>query len=336
MFATFFGGRTEGTFFCHQCRAWADEACIQQRHYVPPWLNANCSVIDLLMGRGDDEPNHKMSSELSVTEEKTLPERFVYMSIDPRGVNGPEHYVYTSDERPPSPAEKVVYTQLTSTCAPERYVYVAINPARGSAEGGHPFTLVSLSGPKTTILGAEEIVAMRTEDYETKMVAHLRAIRALSNYANATFVVGVEAGTGLDAPHIETTIRRQVAPVVFVGVDAPSHTYDSDEDDVRRNRSRSRLHDTIFMSDFDNKAGMLTSAYTKREMAELTHTLYESGDIAINVGLITSHSTPMDFMSQLADQFETPVPTEAFATLMQAIYYRKRFHTEPRYRAFIA
>ena len=295
----------EIAFICKPCLAkGVDDVCIHNRDFLPPWGGANREIINLLM-EGNEETYQRENL----------------------GVNGR----YGSNCYSVASVDRLFSNPRVAITNPVRFVYVAIDPVTGSnceAERSSDFAVVSMCRPNITILGVELIAVVRTEDFEAKLLAHLMAIRAMPMFTNCTFVVDVEAGTGLAAPDIQTMIRRHFAPVVFMG-------------------------------DFEGKAGTLTSAATKQHMMELTRKHLDSDDVFFLDKFITSHPNVASLMLQLKTQFHafsaivTPAKTvrsnpivtltgkasgkrdDGCMTMMRAIRMFHVFYEEAKYRHFI-
>ena len=195
---------------------------------------------------------------------------------------------------------------------PVRFVYVAILPGTGSWMGRDSvFTLVSFCEP-TVILGIEAFRATRSEDFEGILKAHLTSIRAMDMAKNCTFVVSVEAGTGLSAPDIETTLGRAFDNVIFV-------------------------------SDFEQRAGTIMSKSRKLEMMKLTMKHLRANTVDICGNFVTSHEASeqllLEFKAQLCAfvdvvqaSTEESLPLEdVCGTFMRAIFARHMFLTMKQY-----
>jgi hypothetical protein len=92
-----------------------------------------------------------------------------------------------------------------------RHVYVIIDPVAGSDginSESSDFVILSICSPNTTLVGLDALSVRRHEDYEDILYSHLCKIRQLPYFESATLVLDVECGTGLEASHAQSIIRR--------------------------------------------------------------------------------------------------------------------------------
>lgn len=162
--------------------------------------------------------------------------------------------------------------QLTS---PIRDIFVVVDPCGGSIKDykdrPSDFAVVTIGSPGNVILGMESIGANKEEDYEDRLVAHIRRIQANRYCQNARIVVDVETGTGFTAGNVNKLIKQHFNRVVI-------------------------------MSDYDRKPGRQTSNESKAEMAQLTNAMLMKGDVCFHEHFVTTHEDPEQLMEMFTEQ----------------------------------
>lgn len=295
----------EVSFICKPCQdRGVTDVCIHNRDFLPPWGGANKELIAVIMD--GNEGTHQREN-LGVN-------------------NGTCHTCYTV-----ASVDHLFSRPRTNISDVVNFVYIAIDPVTGSDDESRrssDFSVVSICSPYTTILSVDAISVTRTEHFEEKLKDCLNNIRGMPMMASCVFVVNVEAGTGLSAPDIETTLSRS-----FEGI--------------------------VFMTDFAGKAGTLTSESNKVTMMELTQRHLDMKEVSFFSKLVTSHAKPKDMLLEFKAQLHAfkPLVTPAKGTrsapsvkltgkengkrddmcmtFMRAIYTRHMFLTMAKYRKYL-
>jgi hypothetical protein len=208
-----------------------------------------------------------------------------------------------------------------------RFVYICIDPCAGSdneAKAMSDFAVVTMSGPGRTILGMEAIKVIREEDFEHRLIEHIRRVRTIKMCEKAKIVLDIESGTGLEASRVNKLVR-------------------------------SHFDDVITMTDFIRKDGTKTDEAAKRDMVTITREALEAGDVSIHEDFVTTHSDPKKLMQEFGDQMMEysrvinqgngrRAPTVTFTgktkqgkkddlamTFQRCIRAMRRFATSPKY-----
>lgn len=212
-----------------------------------------------------------------------------------------------------------------------RYIYLSIDPVTGSRNCDtrtSDFAVVAICEPYTTILGMEALDVVRKEDYERTLCDFVERIRDDDYLRAARIILDVEAGTGLEAPNINSLLTRT-------------------------------FHHIIPLREMGNrKEGTVTTNERKLEMVQLTRAELDVGAVRVWDKFVTSNKGPVasvleEFFKQFGEfqQYEK-LATEPFQrnqyvfsgkgannkgrddlimTFLRCVYARKAFKYENRY-----
>jgi len=157
-----------------------------------------------------------------------------------------------------------------------RFLFCTFDPNGGSDRvgmGKSEFALMVLSAPGNIFFGVEAIDAANPEDYQERVLTTIARILKLPYCSSAKLVVAVESGTGMEAGHINTMMRKRFG-----------------DDKV------------ILMTDFTRKHGRAMNNKVKHDMAMLGREFLNSGDLAFHPNWVTSHKDPNKLLASLQAQ----------------------------------
>jgi hypothetical protein len=232
---------------CEDCLALGvSEECVHKKHCKVSWIGGDNSIRNKLFP-GDSDLAREMEGVPTESNRRCFS----------------KHSIDRMMSRPRVEMHDLV-----------RHVYVIVDPVAGSdipnAETSD-YVILSMCSPNTTLVGLDALSVRRHEDYEDILYSHLCKIRQLPYFESATLILDVESGTGLEASHAQSIIRR--------------------------------LPDVQCIDDFKEKPGTQTTNQAKLDMMNLTRTLLDNDDIRILKNMITHHKNPQELMTKMKDQF---------------------------------
>ncbi len=240
------------SYLCEKCKkkGISTEQCIHNIDNVPHW--ASEGALDKLKEIvGEDEGERYERETLGVLREDASPNCF--------------------------PREKIVALMsqpkvtLDSPC---RFIFVVVDPVAGSDianKVASEFVVVTLNDTKTVILGIEAIEVIYSGDYQSRLVEHIRRVRALPRCKDAKIVLDVESGTGLEAGNIIAHVQAH-------------------------------FNDVIPIIDFKRKPGTKTSEESKLEMMTMTREMLDMQNIFFHEQFVTTHPDPAKILGKFRDQ----------------------------------
>jgi hypothetical protein len=239
------------TYVCESCIAKGiQRQCKHRLDSIPHWSNeGKLETVKNLFG--DDQGDRFERENLGVVAEEAGPQCFSASKI-----------------------RKFMTEPRRSLDRPQRYVYCCVDPCAGSDiedKRTSDFAIITISGPNHTILGMEAIDAVQHEDYDDRLVEHLRRIRALRYCEDAIIVLDVESGTGFEAGHITKLVQEN-------------------------------FNNVVVMKDFHRKPGTSTTNAAKKEMMELTRSLLNTEDLFINKDFVCTDKDPAKILGKFQDQ----------------------------------
>lgn len=216
---------------------------------------------------------------------------------------------------------------------PVRFVHVVADGCAGSrieATRSSDFCLITScgGGSHTTFLGAESFDAVTTQDYEPIIIRHLRKIRSMPMFANSTFVVDAESGTGFIAGDVQLLIQREFKTNI------------------------------ICMNELGRKPGTYTGGKAKREMMDIMRAHLDMGELRFFEHFTTENNNVNKMMGKIQTQllnFEKVVtlsdsvnvsskvtysgkqhgPDDLAVTMQRALYDRHKFMFAPMYQQYL-
>lgn len=260
-------------FICELCYAdGVREPCIHNRDFVPDHLGENAELIKTLfrgnaegmardvMGIVDEELGPNCFTERSISDMMTLPRRTVYEPV--------RRMFLTLD---PSGGTRVLTSRSSKFC----FILTCESP----------LTLVSF--------GSKDVVV--TQDYEEWLLAHLRKVRSMPMFSNATMIVDAESGTGYTAGDVQLLIQRN-------------------------------FQNIICMNELGRKPGTYTSNKLKQEAMEVTRALLDARSIRILDQLVCDDTKLLaEFQKQMVN-FERRVKITTSANFASTIEYTGKHH----------
>ncbi len=240
------------SYMCGNCmkKGRTGDSCIHNIDYIPHWASeGQLDKIKNLVGEGEKERFGREA--LGIVTEEIGNNCF--------------------------PASKItaIYSQprvsLDFAC---RFVFVVVDPCAGSDiadKRESDFAVITLGGEHSVILGMEAWDVVQSEDYETKLIEHIKKIRALPRCRDARIILDVEAGTGLEAGNIIGLVQKNFRNVVPI-------------------------------LDFYRKPGTKTTEPVKMEMMEMTREMIERKDVYIHEDFVTSDPNPETILCKWRDQ----------------------------------
>lgn len=205
-----------------------------------------------------------------------------------------------------------------------RYIFVAVDPCAGSQDPNQrksDWTVHTLSSPMNIVLGMEAIDVVTPEDYEDRLITHIRRVRALPGCATARIVIDVESGSAVEAGHIYRLVK-------------------------------SNFDDVVTMNDDGRIPGTRMTEHTKGEMATLAIRAIDDGHIAFHRQFVTTHTKPNEMLDEFRQQllnYKREIRQSRNGTIhyiysgkdagrddmaiafMRCLYARYRFEREPKY-----
>lgn len=175
-------------------------------------------------------------------------------------------------------------------------IWVAIDPCVGSENTKKrisDFAIVSITTPDVTIVGMDAFEVNKPEDYKDKLIKHIQDLK--SQFAFASFIFDIEAGTGLESSHIQNLITREI-----------------------------KTH-SIFLTDFKNKHGTNTTYATKYDMMVLTMSAMNKNLIQISNSLVTVTPNVIEtFCEQMINYEKKVVPGKTETSKNKIIFSGKK------------
>ncbi len=171
-------------FICEPCFAQGmRDPCVHNRDSVPDHLGENSELVKSMYGDNDESRA-----------------RDVMGIVDDVGCNCfTEHSVMNMMKSP----RETIYK-------PVRFIFVVVDPCAGSRieeTRASDFCIVTMCAPFSTIVGIDAFDVITTQDYEPRVLEHIRRIRAMPMFTNATIVLDAESGTGLTAGDVQLLIQ---------------------------------------------------------------------------------------------------------------------------------
>lgn len=260
-------------FICEVCYADGVRVpCKHNRDFVPDHLGENADLIKMLcsgneeamardvMGIMDEELGPNCFTERSISQMMTFPRRVVYEPV--------RRMFLTVD---PSGGTRVITSRSSKFC----FILTCENPP----------TLLSF--------GSKDVVV--TQDYDEWLLSHLRRVRAMPMFTNATMIVDAESGTGYTAGDVQLLIQRN-------------------------------FQNIICMNELGRKPGTYTSNNLKREAMEVTRALLDAGAIRIFDQLVCDDPKLMNELPKQLINFERLVRVTTSANLASTVEYTGKHH----------
>jgi hypothetical protein len=238
------------SYVCEQCYDLGlKTVCKHMVHDVPPWMAKDIQLLSKLDG---------------VSQEAFMREFLGFSNNDPVFVFSPESIERLNN------APRFLFATHTPYI-----IHVCIDPCAGSEDplkSLSDFAIVSITTPKITIIGIDAFKVNKPEDYKEILLAHIATLKC--RFTSASFVFDIEAGTGLEAGHIQNLIE-----------------------------SNTSIKST-FLSDFKNKPGTNTTNATKLDMMKMTLGVMDKGEIQFADSIVTSRGNETDIKNQLLSQLK--------------------------------
>ena len=114
---------------------------------------------------------------------------------------------------------------------PVRFMYMAVQPNAGCDDPRRVSDFVIMTIANDTLVGLDALDIVHPSEYKDVLINHLSGLRTLHNCGNATLVLSVESGTGLEAGHITQLVQDHYGGNVHalstrVGKPGVSSTFD--------------------------------------------------------------------------------------------------------------
>lgn len=260
-------------FICEVCYAnGVRQPCVHNRDFVPDHLGENAELIKTMfkgneegmardvMGIVDEELGPNCFTHHSVMNMMTLPRRVIYEPV--------RRMFLTVD---PSGGTRILTSRSSKFC----FILTCENPP----------TLISF--------GSKDVVV--TQDYEEWLLSHLRRVRAMSMFSNATLIVDAESGTGYTAGDVQLLIQRN-------------------------------FQNVICMNELGRKPGTYTSNALKRDAMEVTRALLDAGSIRIVDQLVCDDPKLLEELPKQLINFERVVKVTTSANFASSIEYTGKHH----------
>jgi hypothetical protein len=236
----------EISYICKECLALGrTTTCIHKLYLIPPWQQTGGGLV----------------AELFPDDEDAARENYNIMPEDQtKCFNRTKIDAFLARPR----------VQLHQ---PVRYVFMSFDPVTGADNPKNQiseFVITTVCGPSLTILGIEALEVHDILDYEPVLISLINRIRDTNYLQNAVIVVAAEAGTGLEASHIQSICLR--------------------------------FDNVICINPGVRKKGVNTTNALKAEAMINFRKLLDEDEIFIFEGFITHHKNPKALLEKLRGQ----------------------------------
>jgi len=146
-----------------------------------------------------------------------------------------------------------VQSFLNSDTQPEgelRYLFHIVVPGFGGGIGCSDFTCVTIAAPGRCIVGIDHIPSITCpNDYTPRLLQHIQHARQIPGTERARSVLSVEAGTGMEASHIQAVVERQYPDMIMMN--------DFERKVGRKVSSETLIDDLILLEEYIKYHGLI-------------------------------------------------------------------------------